>query len=103
MLVDRYDRGNGFEWVASFTDVNGDVAEPDSVTLYVSYVTGSGRDTDEIEMTSDTEGNWSAFWDSSVSKSCLVYWSVRAVNPAAAKDGKFKLDANLANPETGTA
>lgn len=99
MIVEHFDRGNGFEWTASFTDVNGDLADPDSVTLYVSFIDSSGeRQTAEIDMTGDTDGVWSGFWDSSVSDKCQINWSVRAINPSGAKDGKFYLDANLANP-----
>lgn len=100
MLVEKFVRGNGFAFVVTPTDVDGAVSEPDSVTLRIRYIDANGEEAfDEIEMDPDTDGAWTGFWDSSVSKKCQIHWDVRAVNPAAADDGVFNLTANLANPD----
>lgn len=105
MLVKSYPRGTEFKWTFAPVDVDGSPASPDSVTLYVSYLDAEGvRVVDEIEMESDTDGIYSAQWDSSVAKPCRVSRSIRTINPPSADDEIFDLTANLANPDPeGTA
>lgn len=102
MLVDVFVRGNVFEFTASPTDVEGATVDPDSVMLHVSYLDADGiRVRADLPMEEATAGEWSANWDSSVSKKGRVDWAIRTENPSSAKEGSFQLAANLANPDPG--
>lgn len=99
MLVDHIVRGNTVLFTASFLDADGAAIVPAAVTLYVSFLGASGRESDEIAMDEATDGSFSASWDSSDARKGRVYWAVRASNPPGADEGFFELDAGPANPD----
>lgn len=100
MLLKYYKRGNVFEFTAEPKDVNGDPVTPDTVTSYVNYIASDGeRTTVPVVMEENTDGVWTAEWDSSIAKKGRVHWHVRTVNPSSAKEDQFELEANLANPD----
>ncbi|MDB5555426.1 MAG: hypothetical protein JWL86_5410 [Rhizobium sp.] len=89
-------RGNTVRWTATFKDFAGEVVSPDSAVVKISH---SDDVAVSVTMNSNTAGEWSAEWDSSVALSGTVYWSVQATNPSFALDGQFELSANPANPD----
>lgn len=103
MLIERFKRGNVFRFTATPLDVDGEIVTPDSVTLYLSYMGASGRVSEQIEMEMETDGDWSAEWDSSVAYKGRVHVAVRAENPSSVSEDRFDLEANLANPDPETA
>lgn len=101
-LTETIVRGNVVVFSISFSDVEGLEMSPVSVDLSVNFVNGSGqRVSDAVTMTEDTDGEWSASWDSSEADAGRVYWSIRAYDPPAADQGFFLLAANRANPDEG--
>lgn len=102
MLVSTIVRGNLIAFETSFLDAEGVPISPASVTVKVDFIDGSGSRTDAtLTMSEDTDGEWSAAWDSSEAAEGRVYWSVRAYDPPAADQGFFQLAANRANPDEG--
>lgn len=102
MLVTTIDRGNLIAFETSFLDVEGIPISPATVTVTVDFVDGSGsRFSETLTMNEDTDGEWSAVWDSSEAGGGRVYWAVRAYEPPAADQGYFQLAANRANPDEG--
>lgn len=102
MLVSTIVRGNLVAFETSFLDAEGIPISPGSVTVTVDFVDGSGsRVSETITMSEDTDGEWSAVWDSSEAAAGRVYWAVRAYEPPAADESFFKLAANRANPDEG--
>lgn len=102
MLVSTIVRGNLIAFETSFLDAEGVPISPASVTVTVSFLDGSGeRISEPLTMSEDTDGEWSAAWDSSEAAEGRVYWSVRAYEPPAADQGYFHLAANRANPDEG--
>ena len=96
MNVNIITRGNIVQWTVTPLDANGNVTTPSAVTIYVQYLVDGVYTPATIAMTS-TAGVWSGTWDSTVSQSGVIYWSVRATNPSAQADGQFTLNANIAN------
>lgn len=104
MLLDYIKRGNLVAFTAEPKDADGNPVAAESVTLYISYVSGTDRDLVSVEMETDTDGLvWAGEWDSSVATKGRVHWHVRSDNPTSAKEGQFELEANLANPEPESA
>lgn len=102
MLVSTIVRGNLIAFETSFLDAEGAPISPGSVTVTVDFINGSGeRVSDTLTMSEDTDGEWSAAWDSSEAAEGRVYWSVRAFDPPAADQNCFQLAANRANPDEG--
>ncbi len=95
-------RGNEIEFTANPLDEDGDPVVPDSMSLYLNYVTAAGRvKTDPMAMSVDISGDgWMVTWDTSGIGVLpgLVYYTVRAVSPNADADGSFYLDAFPSNP-----
>ncbi len=96
-------RGNMVSWLVQFTGVDGDPVIPDSVSVFVDYRTSeiddTLRDTIEIAMDEDSEGNFTADWTTTGASAGRAFWSIRATNPDAAEDGVIILKANPANPD----
>lgn len=104
MLLNYIKRGNAVLFTAAPEDANGEPVTPETVTLYVNYIDANDdRIVETLDMAENTAGEWEAEWDSVVAKKGRVHWHVRSVNPPSAKDGQFELEANLANPDPGTA
>jgi hypothetical protein len=96
-------RGNPVRVRKTFYDLDDEVVNPTSATLYVRYPIDGGWDVEEIVM--EQSGDvWSGTWQSAVSDVGRVRWSVRSVDPAFAEDGMIRLVGNSANhaPGTGT-
>lgn len=95
-------RGNEILFTANPLDEDGNPVVPDSVSLYLNYVTASGRTTTSaMPMSVDVSGDgWTTAWDTSSASALpgIVYYTARAVNPSADQDGSFYLDAFPSNP-----
>jgi len=96
-------RGNEVLFTATPLDEDGVAVVPSTITLYLNYVSATGRSGTSIVMDmQSTSGPWTAEWDTSAANPTaypgIVYYSVRAVSPSASEDGEFELDANPANP-----
>jgi hypothetical protein len=106
MSVEIVTRGNVIEFSATFLDENGDPVTPTSASVFVNYRTsetdGTARDTIEIELDEDSDGNFTGSWATEDAAAGRVFWSVRANDPDAAEDGVIKLRANPANPDPAT-
>ncbi len=96
-------RGNVVTWSASFADAAGTPVVPGAVSVFVDYRTSESddteRQTDEIVMDEDSDGNFTADWSTVVAAPGRAFWSVRASDPDAAEDGVIKIKANPANPD----
>lgn len=107
MVIDHYQKGDGFVWTAAPDDIDGNPVAPESVMLFINFLGANGRedvfvDTGEpgIEMSETTDGNYIASWTSRGigARAGIVYWAVQTVNPDSSEQGSFMLDANLATP-----
>lgn len=95
-----FTRGNDIKVAVTFYDVDNNQSVPASATLYVTYTVSGVAQTDQLAMTADANGVFSAVWDSSQSDACEVYWHARSSAPdKSAHDGSFVLLANDANPD----
>lgn len=95
-------RGSTVTFKANFTDDLGAPINPAQAAVFVSFPNPTGSRT-TIELALTQSGNdWTAQWDSGVSKPGTVSWSAqtKATTPAAAVDGTFEVTANSANPES---
>jgi hypothetical protein len=92
-------RGNKITFRTTFFDVDGIAANPNSATIHIRYPLGK-QYVAAAPITLTANGFiWSGTWESSVSDSGKVSWSVRSAGPAIAEDGFITLTANPANPE----
>jgi hypothetical protein len=94
-------RGSTVTFKANFTDDLGAPINPAQASVFVSFPNPTGSRT-TVELPLAQSGNdWTAQWDSGVSKPGTVAWSAhtKATTPAAAVDGTFEVTANPANPE----
>lgn len=92
-------RGNDITFRVTFYDVDNEVTAPSSAILWVSFLEDGVEAEDEIEMTSEGGGLFSATWDSSIADAGPVHWHARSSGPdKVAQDGSFTLVANDANP-----
>ena len=96
MQVEVVTRGNIVKWTATPKDVDGNVTTPVSVTLYLADVNGVAIGS-PLPMV-NIAGAWSVEWDSSAMATTPLFWSIRAVSPSAAADGRIEITANPANP-----
>jgi hypothetical protein len=96
-------RGNPVRIRKTFYDLDDEVVNPASATLYVCYPLNGASETELVVM--EQSGDvWSGTWQSSVSDPGRVRWSIRSVDPEFAEDGVIRLVGNAANhpPGTGT-
>jgi hypothetical protein len=94
-------RGSTVTFKANFTDDAGLPINPAQASVFVSFPNPTGSRT-TVELTLTQSGDdWTAQWDSGLSKPGTVSWSAhtKATTPAAAVDGTFEVTANPANPE----
>jgi hypothetical protein len=94
-------RGSTVTFKANFTNEAGLPVNPAQASVFVSFPNPTGlRTTVEIALT-QSGNDWTAQWDSGLSKPGTVSWSAhtKATTPAAATDGTFEVTANPANPE----
>lgn len=84
----------------TFRDADGNATIPESVSLYVNYLQCDEEKTDEIAL-EETDGVFSAEWDSSGADAGLIFWHIRPTAPSGGPaEGQFRLKANPANPRT---
>jgi hypothetical protein len=94
-------RGSTVTFKANFTNEAGLPINPAQAAVFVSFPNPTGlRTTVEIALV-QSGNDWTAQWDSGVSKPGTVTWSAQTklTTPAAALDGAFEVTANSANPE----
>lgn len=90
-------RGNIVLFSTTFYDAHGQIVGPTSASVHIRTAPqGAASETFDLVMTA-TGDVWSVEWDTSDVAPGLVYWSVKAVGPAADDDGTFMLTANWAN------
>lgn len=98
----RVVRNNYIEFTASFLGSRGTAVEPDSATLYVSYLVNGALTEDEVAMapTDDDPLVWYAIWKTNGADPNLVSWTVVGLSGALtmAEDGKLEVSANNSNP-----
>lgn len=103
MLATVVFRGATAHFDAAFTDINGVPASPATVGLTINYFDGAKRVEAAVAMIFDIfTSSWVYDWDSSISQSCEVNWSVKSdptAVPVYVCDGCFTLSANIANAE----
>lgn len=92
-------RGNQVTFRTTFFDVDGVAANPATATLHIRYPLGKQYVAATPIALSQNVNTWSGTWESSISDSGKVTWSVRSSGPAIAEDGFITLTANPANPE----
>lgn len=98
MLTQTIVRGNIVEILTTFDDTEGNEVTPTQAVVTISFLNSSGiREADEIDMEQDSDGVWTAFWESHVALPGRVYWSVLAFDPSSADEGYFELSGNPAN------
>jgi hypothetical protein len=92
-------RGTKITFRTSFFDVDGVITNPVSASIHIRYPQGKTT-VAASPITMSQAGNvWTGEWESSVSASGKVSWSVRSALPRIAEDGYITLTANPANPE----
>lgn len=95
-------RGNVLTVTASPKDGNGNPVAPSSVEMFLTYTDSTGAQTTHgpLTMSSNTAGDtWTGSFDTSVAMEGPLFGSVRAINPSAAADFKWRLSANPPNPD----
>jgi len=92
-------RGNRITFRTEFFDIDGVVTNPSSASLHIRYPQGNATITAPPIALAQVGNVWSGSWESAVSQSGKVSWSVRSSGPAIAEDGYITLTANPANPE----
>lgn len=91
-------RGNKVTFRTTFFDVDGVATNPGSATLHIRYPVGRQVvQASPITLTQNVNV-WTGIWESNVSDSGKVSWSIRASTPTIAEDGFITLTANPANP-----
>ena len=96
-------RGSTLVVTVLFRDQNGDPISPPSAQLRIAYVAGGSRQVAEIDMEEGDNSNWTASWDTAQADSGRLFWFAHAAgSPTAAVQGQVIVEANPANPQTGT-
>jgi hypothetical protein len=94
-------RGSTVAFKVNFTNDLGAPINPSQASVFVSYPDTTGtRTTTEIVLI-QSGNDWTASFDTGISKPGEVTWSAQTklTTPAAAVDGSFTVTANSANPE----
>lgn len=96
-------RGNHFKFTATFTDTEGNPAEPVSADLRVVYVLNNLQAVDVVPMTVTADPSvWEATWNSRGTQVAPVDWSAEALDVNGrylVVDGSIDLSGNLANQQ----
>lgn len=100
-MTDKIVRGNLLVFTSTPRDAAGLVTTPDSVSLYLDYVHANGIASVDppLAMDPQTDGTWTAQFDTKVCEPGAFFASIRAVNPSGADDMKLQIIANAANPD----
>ena len=101
-MTEKIVRGQLLVFTSTPRDAAGAITSPDSVSLYLNYVHAgavTGADDPPLAMDSQTDGTWTASFDTKVCEPGAFFASIRAINPAGAEDIKLSIVANAANPE----
>jgi hypothetical protein len=100
----RFIKGTKVDFVEVFYDKEGEIAVPQTATLYIRQSNGQpnwAEEPTEIEIpmnlnTTVEPNQWEASWNTAGHRG-LVFWSVISSDPNLTTDeGKFKLQANPA-------
>lgn len=99
-MAEKIVRGQVITFSATPKDSDGNLVTPGTIRLYVNYIHADGtRSTDDpTDMDPDTEGSYSATFDTAQAKAGTASASVRTTSPGAAADFKFTITAEPANP-----
>ena len=100
-MTEKIVRGQLLNFKSTPRDPTGEIVTPDSVKLYLNYVHADGTTSTDpaIEMASNTDGTFTAQFDTKICEPGPAFASVRAENPSSADDIKFTITANAANPD----
>lgn len=91
-------RGNVIAFSTTFYDADGAPITPVSVNLEIEVVSPpNGAKQEFVIAMTNVSTLWSANWDTTGVPSGIVYWAVKANGPHGADQGRFNLNANLAN------
>lgn len=84
-----------------FLDENGAVITGlTAATLRLAYDVDGVATVTPLALTNAGGGHWTAQWDTSVADAGLLFWWAKSTgSPAAAAQGRLRIEANLANPE----
>lgn len=100
-MANKIVRGQTLFVVVVFYDENSVIVIPDQATLRLAFTVGGARQTAEIAMADDVDGNFSATWDSSIADAgVLFWWAASNGSPKSAVEGRLLIEANPANPQT---
>jgi len=94
-MVDIVIRGNVVGFSTSFFAADGTPVIPASANLAIRMAPAGGDPT--IIAMSETDGVWTALWDTYGVEPGIVYWCITAQDPHASDEGQFPLEANFAN------
>jgi hypothetical protein len=113
--MERHNRGSKVPITTIFYDSSGDIAQPTSASIVISYPSGTtGADwpfDGDTQMTTSTSlasvstllGTWATTWDSAVSARGMITWSAYPSNLSfGVNEGRFLLRGNLSNLYTST-
>lgn len=100
-------RGATIEFATDFYDFDGELTNPAGAVINLVYPNTSGvSQTTQLTMTppAGAETKWTAVFDTRDVGPGIVFWSVHSENagspPFAVEDGRFTIDANVANLTT---
>lgn len=98
-------RGSTVVITSNFFDAFGHTTQPvGTPQANISYTRASDNTPQSVivTMTQNSDGSWSAQWDSRGAAAGTVYWSVETPGspPVSVEDGQFVLEANQANKAT---
>lgn len=95
--MDYFISGNVLMFTTTFLDAAGEPVNPATAVLTLRTATpGTESVTVTLDMT-ETDGVWTAEWDTTGIAAGIIYWAVKATSPHAADQGVFDLTANFAN------
>jgi hypothetical protein len=98
MMTTTYVRGQAIDFIANFTDINGQPAIPSSATLAIVCFINGVKTTITAALASSTNG-WEYTWDSTPADPGVIEWFARTNGPPySAVQDQFILQANSANP-----
>ncbi len=100
-MAEKIVRGQMLIFTSTPKDVNGNPVVPGSMKLYLNYPHADGTTSTDppIDMDPQTDGSYTAEFDTKVAEPGAAFVSVRAEGPPAADDIKFSIIANAANPD----
>ena len=100
-MTEKVVRGQLLVFTSTPRDADGSITTPTSLRLYLNYVHADGTTSTDppIDMDPQTDGSFSASFDTKDAEPGAAFASIRAEAPPAADDIKFTIIANAANPD----